>query len=84
MEVGAIVGAFILFFIIVPTLFPKTYKKLHEKVTAWSEADQAKMDAKDTPRGHSLTNLEGAQQRVENQSPLRTSADATERAGRTN
>lgn len=37
MEVGVIVGAVIFFGVIVPTLFPKTYKKINEAVSKWAD-----------------------------------------------
>lgn len=40
MEAGVIIGALIFFFIIVPTLFPKTHKKVSDKVNEWSEGER--------------------------------------------
>ena len=46
MEAGTIIGALIFFFIIVPTMFPKTYKKANDVVSKWADDDAAKLEAK--------------------------------------
>lgn len=39
MEVGAIIGALIFFFIILPTMFPKTRQKMIDWVDSWDQKD---------------------------------------------
>lgn len=61
MEIGVIVGALIFFFIIVPTAFPKTYKRMLDAVTRWTDSDDSKPKTQARPdAGDNQSRSDGA------------------------